>query len=67
MLLYGDFDLCAGDVIGMQVATMDGLTSVDKEDTVLSGNYVVTKVHHIFINGERKTHTMSVEMIKGNY
>lgn len=67
MLLYGDFELCAGDLIQLKVASMDGLTTIDMEDKVLSGNYVVTKLHHIFINGDRRSHTMSVEIIKGNY
>lgn len=67
MLLYGDFDLCVGDAIQMKVASMDGFTTVDMEDKVLSGTYVATKIHHTFINGDRRSHTTSVEMIKGNY
>jgi hypothetical protein len=64
--IYGDSEITVGDVIKCSfpsAAGFDDETGVSRLD---SGNYLVTYVRHMIINGDRGTHTMSLELVKNN-
>jgi len=65
--VYGDSEITVGDVIQCtfpSAAGFDNETGVSRLD---SGNYLVTYVRHMIINGDRGTHTMSLELVKNNF
>jgi hypothetical protein len=64
--IYGDSDINAGDMIECRFPT--GIDSEkDKGVSRLdSGSYLVSKVRHIILNGDRPQYTMALELIKGD-
>jgi hypothetical protein len=65
--VYGDSEITVGDVIKCSfpsAAGFDNETGVSRLD---SGNYLVTYVRHMIINGDRGTHTMSLELVKNDF
>jgi hypothetical protein len=65
--VYGDSEITVGDVIQCSfpsAAGFDNETGISRLD---SGNYLVTYVRHMIINGDRGTHTMSLELVKNNF
>lgn len=65
--VYGDSAICAGDVIQCNFPEVTGLTKDPKLNRIHSGKYMVSFLRHIITLGDRYTHTMSMELIKGNY
>lgn len=64
--IYGDSDLTVGDMIN---CTFPASTTVDDDKTVArldSGNYLISKLRHIILLGDRPQHTISLELIKGS-
>lgn len=64
--IYGDSDITVGDMIN---CTFPAATSIDNDKNVSrldSGNYLVSKLRHIILLGDRPQHTISLELIKGN-
>jgi hypothetical protein len=65
--VYGDSEITVGDVIKCSfpsAAGFDNETGVSRLD---SGNYLVTYVRHMIVNGDRGTHTMSLELVKNDF
>lgn len=64
--IYGDSEITVGDVINCKfpsAGSFDDDTGVSRLD---SGNYLVTHVRHMIINGDRPQHTMSLEIVKND-
>ena len=65
--IYGDSDITVGDMIK---CTFPAATTADNDKGISrldSGNYLVAKVRHIILNGDRPQHTMALELIKGSF
>ena len=65
--IYGDSEIRVGDVI---TCTFPAAISADDTQSVArldSGSYLVTKVRHMILNTDRPQHTISLELIKGNF
>jgi hypothetical protein len=65
----GDTALTAGDVITINVPTPIGGTEKPKNDRLLEGNYLISKLRHIVVNlsPTEKSYTIAMELIKGSY
>lgn len=64
--IYGDSEITVGDVIKCRfpsASSYDDATGVSRLD---SGNYLVTHLRHIIINGDRPQHTMALELVKND-
>ena len=64
--VFGDTDITVGDVIHCSFPRGMGTTGDPKTTRLDSGNYLVTKVRHMIVLGDRPGHTMSLELIKGS-
>lgn len=66
--VYGDSALTAGDIITIKVPKVTGAVE-NKDDRLVAGNYMISKLRHIVVNStsQRKTYTCSMEVIKGSY
>lgn len=64
--IYGDSTIQVGDMIecrlpsGVDTTTDDGMSRLD------SGSYLVAKVRHIILNGDRPQYTQALELIKND-
>lgn len=65
--IYGDSAITAGDVIECNLPEVQGLTKDPKLDRLQSGKYLISALRHMIDVGDRPKHTMSAELIKGNY
>lgn len=66
--VYGDSTITVGDVVSLHVPEVTGLsTTGDKDDRLYSGKYLITKLRHIITNGSRRSHSMSLELVKGTF
>ena len=67
--VYGDPTLTAGVVITIKIPTPTGDTDQQKENRLISGNYLVSKLRHSIICGSDKerAYWTSMELIKGAY
>lgn len=65
--VYGDSAVLAGDVIECKFPEPTGLTKDPKTNRLHSGKYLVATLRHIITLGDKYVHTMSAELIKGNY
>lgn len=65
--VYGDSAVLAGDVIECKFPEPTGLTKDPKLNRLHSGKYLISSLRHMIKLGDRYTHTMSFELIKGNY
>lgn len=64
--VYGDSDLTVGDMIKCSfpsASSFDDATGVSRLD---SGNYLITKLRHIILLGDRPQHTISLEIVKND-
>ena len=65
--IYGDSAVMAGDVIECKFPEATGLTKDPKLNRLRSGKYMISSLRHMIVLGDRYVHTMSTELIKGNY
>jgi hypothetical protein len=68
--VYGDIALTAGDVITINVDNPTGSTSPGENNRLLAGNYLISRLRHIVVNGSggaAKSYYVSMELIKGFY
>lgn len=65
--VYGDSQVMAGDVIQCNFPEVTGLTKDPKLNRMHSGKYLVSGLRHMITVGDRYQHTMSLELIKGDY
>jgi hypothetical protein len=64
--IYGDSDLTVGDMIKCTLpssSSFDDQTGVSRLD---SGNYLITRLRHIILLGDRPQHTISLEIVKND-
>jgi hypothetical protein len=64
--IYGDSELTVGDMIKCtfpSASSFDDQTGVSRLD---SGNYLITRLRHIILLGDRPQHTISLEIVKNN-
>ena len=64
--IYGDSELTVGDMIKCTFpssSSFDDQTGVSRLD---SGNYLITRLRHIILMGDRPQHTMSLEIVKND-
>jgi len=64
--VYGDSDITVGDVIKCNFPASTSFDSNEGLSRLDGGNYLVSKLRHIIMNGDRPQHAMSLELIKGN-
>lgn len=65
--VYGDSEITVGDVIS---CSFPSATSAENDKGISrldSGNYLVAKVRHMVLNGDRPQHAMVLELLKGNF
>jgi len=65
--IYGDSEIKAGDVIKCTFPSATTADDAGKAARLETGNYLVTKVRHMILNGDRPQHTIALEIIKGNF
>jgi len=66
IFVYGDTDIDVGDMI---ICHLPSATSIDDDkpkSRLYAGNYLVSKIRHIILNGDRPQHAMSLELIRGD-
>lgn len=67
MRVPGDLNLKAGDVVKANLPAKKGTTDNPQNDSQLSGNFLISRIHHeIGKVGEKPRYTCVVECIKGN-
>jgi hypothetical protein len=67
MRVPGDLNIKAGDVITANIPNKVSTTENMKNDTMLSGKFLVSRIHHdIGLVGENPRYTCVIECIKGN-
>ena len=65
--IYGDPVLKVGDVVQLAIPKKANLTYIDELDPLLSGNFLITRLHHEIGNpAEKPRYTNSIELIRGN-
>jgi len=64
---YGDSEITAGDVITIKVPQIKGTTDEPKENRLVSGNYLVSKLRHTIVLDKQRLYTNSMELIRGEY
>lgn len=64
--VYGDTDITVGDVITCNFAEAKDATDEAKTNRIDSGKYLVAKVKHKILTGDRYQHDMTLEIIKGS-
>lgn len=64
--IYGDSEITVGDVIKCRFPSASGSDDDKGLSRLDSGNYLVTHVRHIIINGDRPNHTMALQIVKND-
>lgn len=62
--IYGDNNLTVSDAIEVTLPSATGMDDDSGKSRLDSGNYLITKLRHTIINGDRPQHTISLELIK---
>lgn len=64
--IYGDSEITVGDVITLNIDESSGLQSDETKETssVMSGNYLVTKVRHALTMSDTPEYYMALEVVK---
>jgi hypothetical protein len=65
--IFGDSDIYIGDLIGATILTGSGLTEGGSFSKASEANYLVAKIRHIIVNGDRPQYTQSLELINNQY
>jgi hypothetical protein len=65
--IYGDSEIYIGDLLGTTVLTGSGLTEGGSFEQYAEANYLVAKIRHMIINGDRPQYTQSFELINNSY
>jgi hypothetical protein len=63
--INGDVAMSVGDLITINIPAATGATDNPGDNRLISGNYLISKLRHIVLNGVKSSYTMSVELIKG--
>lgn len=65
--IYGDSDLTVGDMIKCNLPSASSFDDAAGTSRLDSGNYLITRLRHIILMGDRPQHTISLEMVKLNF
>lgn len=63
---YGDASITCGQVITCKLPTSDGSTVKSKENRLVAGNYLISKLRHMITFTDRTSYHQSAECIKGS-
>jgi hypothetical protein len=66
IFVYGDTDIDVGDMIICHLPSASSIDDDKPKSRLYAGNYLVSKIRHIILNGDRPQHAMSLELIKGD-
>jgi hypothetical protein len=64
ILIYGDSGLKVGDLITLDFADPTGTTDVKKDDTMMSGNYLIIRLRHMITPSTKNKHEISCDCVK---
>jgi hypothetical protein len=67
ILIYGDAAITAGNIITLKLPNISGATSNPENSKLASGNYLVTKVRHMFVMREKVNYKIALECVKPSY
>ena len=67
VLIHGDSALLAGDLIEVEMPSVSGDTGRKKQDTFVSGKYMITRLRHLIVNDVKIKHMISADIIKVGY
>jgi hypothetical protein len=67
VLIYGDSSITAGNVIKLKFPAISGSTGKSEDSKLAGGNYLVTKVRHMFVLREKASYKISLECVKPSY
>jgi hypothetical protein len=63
-LVHGDSGLKVGDLITVNFSDPVGTTDRKKDDPMLSGNYLITKLRHMITPSTKNKHEISMDCVK---
>ena len=64
ILIHGDTGLKAGDLITIDFADPSGTTDKKKNDTMMSGNYLIVRLRHMITPSTKNKHEISCDCVK---
>ena len=64
ILIHGDSGLKAGDLIAIDFADPTGTSDVKKNDTLISGNYLIIRLRHMITPSSKSKHEISCDCVK---
>jgi hypothetical protein len=64
ILIHGDSGLKAGDVIRLEAPEATGTTGKKKQDEVLTGNYMITRLRHMVTNSTVPKHEVVFDCVR---
>lgn len=67
ILIYGDSTVTAGNIITLKLPNVSGATGKSENSKLASGNYLVTKVRHMFVMREKVNYKIALECVKPSY
>jgi len=67
VLVYGDTTLTAGAVITLKFPDVSGTTDKKDDSRLASGNYLISKIRHTFVNADKTYYKCSMECIKPSF
>lgn len=67
ILIHGDSALVAGDLIEVEMPSVNSDTGRKKQDTFVSGKYMITRLRHLIVNDVKPKHMISADIIKVGY
>ncbi len=67
ILIHGDSALLAGDLIEVEMPSVSSDTGRKKQDTFVSGKYMITRLRHLVVNDVKIKHMISADIIKVGY
>jgi len=65
--VYGDSDLTVGDMIKCNLPSASSFDDAAGSSRLDSGNYLITRLRHIILMGDRPQHTIALEIVKLNF
>lgn len=67
VLVHGDAALSAGNVITLKFPEVSGTTDKKADSAYTSGNYLISRIRHMFVVGDRVKYKCAMECIRPSY
>ena len=64
--IHGDSTMTVGKMMHLDIPIVDGMTS-NRNNELLSGNYLITKLRHIIVNGAQPKYMQSCELLRTGF